>query len=100
MDKALEQQVLDVKARQAEMAATLRAVKGQAYLDQALTLAGIILLGRALTTLGYLEASTSLTTSALSNAYAAFGVVNDEALAMSLAKDALSLANASQIPAG
>jgi hypothetical protein len=82
------------------MAATLRAVKGQAYLDQALTLAGIILLGRALSTIGYIEASVELTTSALGNAYAAFGVINDEVLSMSLAKDALSLANASQIPAG
>ncbi|MBT2325533.1 hypothetical protein J7E62_24675 [Variovorax paradoxus] len=97
MDQQQKEKVVqEAREKQTELQDTIRAVKGEAYLDQIATLASIILLGRAIATLGYVEVSNQLCQSALANAFSAFGVKGEE-LSMGMAKDAIALADVSTV---
>lgn len=96
MDQTHIERVEAAKLKQAEVADTIRAVKGQDHLDKAVALASVVLLGRALSSIGYVDAATALSESALKNLFTAFGI-SDESLSLELGKDAVALAEVSHL---
>ncbi|VTU31873.1 hypothetical protein H4CHR_02896 [Variovorax sp. PBS-H4] len=90
----LKQKVQAAQARQPEVKESVLAVRGQAYLYQAMTIAGIVMLGRSLALAGFPDVATNLTGIAAEAAIHSWGLAYDEAQCKSLMLDALALADA------